>query len=59
MMRAGELQQMMLDAPEEKKPHLLLDLHNTTSNIGCCIIVNTLAPGETISLHLAAYVQVK
>ena len=57
-MRAGELQQMMLDAPEEKKPQLLLDLHNTTSNIGCCIIVNAAATGKGRSLHLAAYVQV-
>jgi len=55
--RANELHEMILNTPVNEKPQIILDLHNTTSNMGCTFIVSSTA--DIFTLHMAAYAQIK
>ena len=55
--RANELHQMVVGSPASEKPQLVIDLHNTTSNMGCTLILTNTR--NIFSMHLAAYVKVR
>ncbi|KAK7912899.1 hypothetical protein WMY93_013110 [Mugilogobius chulae] len=54
--RAHELNSLLGPKGSEQAVDLLCDLHNTTSNMGICFIVDSL---DWVSFHIAKYVQRK
>ncbi|XP_072319545.1 N-acyl-aromatic-L-amino acid amidohydrolase (carboxylate-forming) B-like [Eucyclogobius newberryi] len=54
--RAHELNALLGPKGSERAVDLLCDLHNTTSNMGLCFIIDSI---DLISLHIAKYVQSK
>ena len=55
--RASELNDMIRNCLAFEKPQVILDLHNTTANMGCTFIAQNTT--NSFSMHMAAYAQTK